>query len=158
MLLKLKYPQRFKKQHKSRTNVINTKRWLKLSSKDSHTLLTSTKKLTTPTSNLYKVYSPQRFILPKKLISFIRKFFRKFFKRHKVCCWFRIQPNCAISSKSKNSRMGRGVGSINRTAFLLKAHHPLVIFSNISPNRLKHLTNMLTKRMPIKLLTSVELL
>ena len=48
--------------------------------------------------------------------------------------------------------MGRGVGTINRTAFHILTNKPLFIISNISSKRLNLLTKFLSKRLPIKLL------
>lgn len=147
MNIKLKYPQQFKKQHKKRTLQLPTNLNPNL---DSQSKGISSYKMT---SNFQYICIPtQSIILPKKFISFLRKFLRKFFKRHHICCWFRIQLNKVISSKSKNSRMGRGVGTINRTAFQIFANKPLFIISNISSKRLMLLTKFLSKRLPIKLL------
>ena len=143
MNLRLKYPQQFKKQHKSRRCFpIITPLW-------------QTDRIA-PFSNIsekkYCVYMCQNIILPKKFISFIRKFFRKFFKRQHVSCWFRIQLNKVISSKSKNSRMGRGVGTANRMAYYINSRKPFCLVFNVSPKRINLFAKFLTKRLAIKLI------
>ncbi len=147
MNLKLKYPQQFKKQHKKRSLKPNF---------DSPQIQTSTSLFInnqyTDIGKRYACYVHQHIILPKKFISFFRKFLRKFFKRHNIQCWFRIQLNKIITSKSKNSRMGRGVGTLNRTAFLVNSHKPLFLISNISSKRVLLLKHFLMHRLPIKLI------
>lgn len=146
MNLKLKYPQQFKKQHKKRSikpnfNPLNLR----------NNSITSSIAGCPSFRMKYACYVNQHLILPKKFISFLRKFLRKFFKRHNIQCWFRIQLNKVISSKSKNSRMGRGVGTINRTAFSINSHKPLFLIANISSRRLTLLKYFLSHRLPINL-------
>ena len=81
MNLKLKYPQQFKKQHKKRS--------LLLSSMANPNLIKEKKLLSLCTDTFQSQYiciPAQSLILPKKFISFLRKFLRKFFKRHNICC------------------------------------------------------------------------
>lgn len=145
MNIKLKYPQQFKKQHKARFLVPNFNKLVKQQT------TTLSYHIVCSTNRLYACYVNQHIILPKKFISFLRKFLRKFFKRHNIQCWFRIQLNKVISSKSKNSRMGRGVGTLNRTAFSVNSNKPFFLISNISTNRSGKLLRFLAKRLPIKL-------
>lgn len=145
MNLKLKYPQQFKKQHKSRFLAPNFNKLTKQQTK------TLSYRIDSITNRIYACYVNQHIILPKKFISFLRKFLRKFFKRHNIKCWFRIQLNKVISSKSKNSRMGRGVGTLNRTAFSINSNKPFFLIANISLNRSEKLLRFLSKRLPITL-------
>lgn len=140
MNIKLKYPQKFKKQHKKRlTRRINN--------------LISDGYSSMRTHRTYALYPQQNIILPKRFISYIRKMLRKLFKKRRIHCWFRLQPNKVISSKSKNSRMGKGVGTINRSAFKVTAGKPILILTNISQLRLTYLTKSLQSRLPVRLVT-----
>ena len=145
MNIKLKYPQQFKKQHKSRKNFFYKKTLLNLDT-SSFTSFFEKKRIA--------LFTNQPIVLPKKIISFLRKFLRKFFKKRKIKCWLNLQPNRIITSKSKNSRMGRGVGSINRTAFLVLPIKPLFIFANVSQKRVNFLVRLLKSRLPIQLFST----
>ena len=80
MNLKLKYPQQFKKQHKSRFLAPNFNKLTKQQTK------TLSYRIDSITNRIYACYVNQHIILPKKFISFLRKFLRKFFKRHNIKC------------------------------------------------------------------------
>lgn len=135
MNLKVKYPQKFKKQHKKRVSYL-------MSSVNLSTGVKTGRLALAPT---------QQVVLPKQFITFIRKLLRKFFKRKKIACWFNIQPNKLFTSKSKNSRMGKGVGAINRTGFQVTAMQPILIISNISKSRMGYLVRLLQSRCPVVL-------
>lgn len=67
----------------------------------------------------------------------IKKLFRKkYYKRDKyinrVKYWVMIKPNFLLTMKSKNSRMGSGVGAYVRVCFILKPNKPLVFVRNYS--------------------------
>lgn len=67
----------------------------------------------------------------------IKKLFRKkYYKRDKfvnrVKFWVIIRPNFLLTMKSKNSRMGSGIGSYVRVCFRLKPNKPIVFFRNYS--------------------------
>ncbi len=79
MNIKLKYPQKFKKQHKTRS-AYNESNNLNFNIK----LISINKKL--EKKNLLKIYLLQNIILPKRTISFLRKLLRKFFKKKKINC------------------------------------------------------------------------
>lgn len=137
-MLKNKYPQKFKKQHKKRQNRYN-----------SLTLQNEYASFAAPTR--YGIFTPHNSLIPTKLISFFRKTFKKFFKKKKIKCWFRVTQNKTISSKPKNSRMGKGVGTINRVGFTTRPQAPLFVFENISSRRVLLLALFITKRYPISL-------
>lgn len=141
MNLKLKYPQRFKKQHKSRVSYQPVK------ASYLGNLITPNK----PSSSKFALASSQDVTLPNKFITFLRKILRKFFKKRNIRCWFRVQPNHLISSKGKNSRMGKGTGSINRIAFRVKANKPILVIDNISPSRVLFLLRNVQARSPVPL-------
>jgi len=43
-----------------------------------------------------------------------------------------IKPNFLLTMKSKNSRMGSGVGSYVRVCSILKPNTPIILFKNYS--------------------------
>lgn len=135
MNLKVKYPQKFKKQHKKRL---------------SYRTLPATERSAAST-NYLAIAPVQRVVLPKQFITFIRKLLRKFFKKKSIACWFNIQPNKLFTSKSKNSRMGKGVGAINRTGFQVPPMQPILLISNISRCRMTYLSRLLCSRCPVVL-------
>lgn len=67
----------------------------------------------------------------------IKKIFRKkYYKRDKylnnVKYWVMIRPNFLLTMKSKNSRMGSGVGAYVRVCFILTVNQPIIFFKNYS--------------------------
>lgn len=96
---------------------------------------------------------PQRFELVylrgfKKIIRRRHIRVKSKFKRRKF--WLFLRPNCILSGKSVNSRMGAGVGSLVRLAILLKAYKSFVEFRNYSPRWIRRLARGLRYRYPIK--------
>jgi len=96
---------------------------------------------------------PQRFELVylrgfKKVIRRRHIRIKSKFKRRKF--WFFLRPNCILSGKSVNSRMGAGVGSLVRLAIFLKAYRSFVEFKNYSPRWIRRLARGLRYRYPIK--------
>lgn len=43
-----------------------------------------------------------------------------------------IRPNFLLTMKSKNSRMGSGVGAYVRVCFILTVNQPIIFFKNYS--------------------------
>lgn len=84
----------------------------------------------------------------KKIIR--RRFIRvkSLFNRRKF--WFFLRPNCVLSSKSVNARMGAGVGSLVRLAIWLKSYKSFVEFRNYSPAWCRKLSNTFRFRYPLK--------
>lgn len=67
----------------------------------------------------------------------IKKIFRKkYYKRdkflNKVKYWVMVRPNFLLTMKSKNSRMGSGVGAYVRVCFNLLPNKPIIFFKNYS--------------------------
>ena len=65
----------------------------------------------------------------------IKKLFRKKYikkqnrySRHKY--WIMIKPNLLLSMKSKNSRMGSGVGAFVRVCCSIKSNKPILLLKN----------------------------
>jgi ribosomal protein L16/L10AE len=130
MNIRLKYPQKFKKQHKKRTGIRRT-------------VLVS-KAL----SSVVGVYSATSVLLPNRFIAYVRKLLKKFLKKRKITCWFRLEPNRLITSKAKNSRMGKGVGTGNRVGFYVRPTTPILIMANISNKRTSFIISLLQPRFP----------
>lgn len=98
---------------------------------------------------------PQRFELIymrgfKKIIR--RKYIRSKMRFKKKKFWFFIKPNCILSGKSTNSRMGAGVGSLVRLAVNLPAYYTFVEFRGYSLIWLTKLPTYLRYRYPTKFL------
>lgn len=86
----------------------------------------------------------------KKVIrkAYIRRRMR--FRTYKF--WLFLRPNCILSCKSVNSRMGAGSGSLVRISKLLKSYQSFIEFKNYSPLVLKKLQAYTRFRYPIKYL------
>lgn len=73
---------------------------------------------------------------------------RMSFKRRKF--WLFIRPNTVLTSKSVNSRMGAGVGSLVRLTTVLKSYKSFIEFKEYSPFWLKSLHLWTRFRYPLK--------
>lgn len=96
---------------------------------------------------------PQRFEMVymrgfKKLIR--RRHIRRKMRFSKRKFWFFIKPNCILSGKSTNSRMGAGVGSLIRLTVNLKAYKTFVEFLGYSPVWITKLYKRSRFRYPIR--------
>ncbi len=91
----------------------------------------------------------------KKLLR--KKYYKKktLFKRLKY--WLMIRPNFLLSIKSKNSRMGSGVGNYVRVASIIKADTPIFILKNYSENIIKKLIKYVKMKMNINLYLKYKL-
>ena len=83
----------------------------------------------------------------KKLLR--RKHIRRkmFFRRRKF--WLFLRPNCILSGKTTNSRMGAGVGALVRIAINLEEYKSFVEFKYYSVPYLKYLNCSLKYKYPI---------
>lgn len=95
------------------------------------------------------IYPEKNLILSRSYISFFRKYFRKFLKKKKTKLFFKLQLNYNISVKNKNSRMGKGVGSIKRRSFFLEKRKPFILIKNCNYSRVKLICLFLRKRQNI---------
>lgn len=98
------------------------------------------------THNCYKVkntqttngiYSQNKFRFDFVLMRLIKKLFRrKPYKANNVIkntkYWVMVKPNFILSMKSKNSRMGAGVGLFVRACSIIKPNKPLILLKNYS--------------------------
>jgi len=134
MVFKTKYPGSFKKQHKFRKK---TNQFKQTGASKGH-------------RGSYSVYLKSNYILPNNFVVYLRKYYKKFFKKKKIRFNFKIKVNYTLSSKNKNSRMGKGVGSLNRYAFLKKNTSVIFEVYNINYVRLQLLLNIIYKRFGVK--------
>nr|NP_049590.1 ribosomal protein L16 [Tetrahymena pyriformis]AAD41935.1 ribosomal protein L16 [Tetrahymena pyriformis] len=65
--------------------------------------------------------------------------------------WIFLRMNTPLTKKSKNSRMGKGKGSLYRWAIRLPKNYKLLEFKNINYYRLNHLTKKWSKRIGLPL-------
>lgn len=131
---KTKYPTHSKKQHKQRKRSKGVR------------LGKSNLRVSLNTSSSYKVFFKRNAILPKNYITYIRRKNKAFFKKKKIKVFFKLNANYIISAKNKNSRMGKGVGTLNRFAFFKKSNNVFLEFNNINYVRLKFILADLRKR------------
>lgn len=96
----------------------------------------------------------------------IKKIFRKkYLKRrtyqHKVKYWVMIKPNFLLTMKSKNSRMGSGVGAYVRVCFQIRPNKPLLFLQNYSHrfvyNAINYLKLKLNRSFYVNSITSVNI-
>lgn len=73
---------------------------------------------------------------------------KSLFKRRKI--WFFLRPNCILSSKSVNARMGAGVGSLVRICVWLKSYKSFVEFQNYSFKWCRRLNSIFRFRYPLR--------
>lgn len=70
------------------------------------------------------------------------------FKRRKF--WIFLRPNCILTSKSVNSRMGAGVGSLVRLTTMLKSYKSFLEFRYYSFFWVRHLMCWTRFKYPLK--------
>lgn len=144
MVISLKYPQKFKKQHKNRFVRVK-KLKIPLLVKKSHLSVVSQG----------NIISPSQQILPRTTLNHFKKRFRKFFLKKSVSVLFALKLNRGLSSKGKNARMGKGVGTINYFGYQLRAGGSILNTRNISSARAGALCTYLNKRLSKKIKYSV---
>jgi large subunit ribosomal protein L16 len=71
------------------------------------------------------------------------------FKNKKM--WFFLLPNYILSKKSKNSRMGKGKGSIRRWIIRIHGGSILLEFKGVSNWRIITILNKIQQRIKVKL-------
>lgn len=143
-MLSKRYPNQYKKQHKKRV-----KRVYKFQQKPIYKYTP----INLDTHNSYAIIPEGSFVFPRTTIPFFRRHFRKFIRRRGIKCVFKIKPNYTISAKNKNSRMGKGVGSLSRVTFQIRKHEPFLYVYNLSQRRANLIALYLTKRLSVKLTT-----
>lgn len=83
-----------------------------------------------------------------------KKIFRKKYMKKKCIqkntkFWIMIKPNFILSMKSKNSRMGSGVGLYTRVCSIIKPQKPLILTKGYSKKFLLKSVTYLKKKMNI---------
>jgi len=86
----------------------------------------------------------------KKIKKLIKKVDLRFEMR-KEQVWFFITPNFLIQKKSKNSRMGKGKGLVERKTVRLRKNVPIFEFYGFPFPLLKRMLFKLNKKMNLKL-------
>lgn len=90
-------------------------------------------------------------------LTFFKKLVKGFIKKKKSNIdvirekiWYFGRPNFLIQTKSKNSRMGKGKGMIERKVIRIRRGVVLFEFLGVSPLRLKKLANKVNKICSVK--------
>jgi len=97
------------------------------------------------TGSMVLVLVTREFILPRRFIFNFRKNFKKFFKKKIILCHTCFQINYILTSKHKNSRMGKGVGSFNRFVIRCYRGRPIFLIKNVNKRRIDSLLIELSK-------------
>lgn len=124
----LSYLSRYKKQHKKRY-----KKRTFLFNKNTMNYIHYNKYSYSGASVI--VYCNKEFLLPRNFLFKFKKTYRKFFKKRKIRCFIYFRINYILSSKSKNSRMGKGVGSFDRFSTRCYQGRPMFYFKNTNIRR-----------------------
>lgn len=108
-------------------------------------------------SVFHYIYSPQKLRLDFVTIRLFKKLLRRKFIKAKTRFfkpkfWIFMLPNFILTQKSKNSRMGAGVGKFVRLTNLVKPGCTILKLWHYTPLYLRFLTNYLTFKLPIKFL------
>lgn len=96
------------------------------------------------------VIARQDFILSRGFLFKIRRRLKKYILRNKVKINFRFTHNYTLSSKGKNMRMGKGVGTINRVVIKIYRGATVLHLTNIHPVRLRTVKFIFQKYFPTK--------
>ncbi len=64
--------------------------------------------------------------------------------------WMMVKPNFILSMKSKNSRMGSGVGIYTRVCSVIKPGKPVILITGYSTKFIKSVLNYLKLKLNIK--------
>lgn len=90
-------------------------------------------------------------------LSSIKKFVKKFINKKKSDIditrekiWYLGVPNFILQKKSKNSRMGKGKGMIERKVIRIRRGVVLFEFKGVSPLRLQKLVDKINKFLSVK--------
>lgn len=112
----------------------------------------------------YKKTIKNRFIFGNSMITLLKnsrfeavyyELFRKFIKniikkKHSFNLdknyWIFLKMNTPLTKKSKNSRMGKGKGSLYRWLIRLPQNYKLIEFKNVNYYRLNYLTKLWSKK------------
>jgi len=85
----------------------------------------------------------------KKLLR--KKYYKKGLNFKRTKYWLMIRPNFLLTMKSKNSRMGSGVGLYVRVSSIIKADTPIFLIKNYSEFIIRKLIKYTKLKMNINL-------
>ena len=105
------------------------------------------------------LFSTNSFRFEMVYLKVIKKLFRKKYIKKKVNYiktkyWVMVKPNFLLTMKSKNSRMGSGVGSYVRVCSIIKPNTPIILFIYHSP----YIINLYCKYFKLKLNVNLRLI
>ena len=80
-----------------------------------------------------------------------KKYYKKNLNFKFTKYWLMIRPNFLLTMKSKNSRMGSGVGSYVRVSSIIKADTPIILLKNYSHHFIKKLLKYIKMKMNVNL-------
>ena len=80
-----------------------------------------------------------------------KKYYKKGLNFKMTKYWLMIRPNFLLTMKSKNSRMGSGVGLYLRVASIIKADTPIFLLKNYSEAIIRKLIKYIKLKMNINL-------
>lgn len=80
-----------------------------------------------------------------------KKYYKKNLNFKFTKYWLMIRPNFLLTMKSKNSRMGSGVGSYVRVSSVIKADTPIILVKNYSYYYIKKLIKYTKMKMNVNL-------
>ena len=89
-------------------------------------------------------------------LKILKKLFRKRYIKKKMRFiitkyWVIVRPNFILTMKSKNSRMGSGVGNYIRICSIIKPNTTIIMTKNYSINILKKIIKYVKKKMNVNL-------
>jgi ribosomal protein L16/L10AE len=89
-------------------------------------------------------------------LKIFKKLFRKRYIKKKMRFiitkyWVIVRPNFILTMKSKNSRMGSGVGNYIRICSIIKPNTTIIMTKNYSINILKKIIKYVKKKMNVNL-------
>ena len=103
------------------------------------------------------LYTVKKFRLDFVYIRLFKKIFRRRFIKAKTRFfkpkyWVLFLPNYTLTQKSKNARMGAGVGKFIRLTSIVKPQKAIIKTWHYTYNYLRYITNYLTMKIPNKFL------
>ena len=97
--------------------------------------------------NIIHIYSPRKFRLDFVTIRFFKKIFRRRFIKAKLRFfkpkfWIKLLPNYILTQKSKNARMGAGVGKLVRLTTIVFPGKSILKTWHYTPSFLRKVLKM----------------
>lgn len=99
----------------------------------------------------FVIMSAQPYSITKNQIESCRQLLSRFCKRYKGQYKTIVRCNVPITAKSKNARMGKGKGSIDRLVAPLPSFSPIFIISNLSLQSVHIVTTKMNYKLPFRL-------